>query len=97
LSSVALVTGSSGSVGSETVECLDLRDRRAMHDLVAEVRQDLVGKKLDSEYVDEPRRGDRICYTGDLACFHHDYPDRELTVGLDAVFEQFVQRPVSAT
>lgn len=47
------------------------------------------GRKLESEYVDEPRRGDHICYISDLRRFHHDYPAWELTKSLDNIVADF--------
>jgi CDP-paratose 2-epimerase len=49
----------------------------------------LYGKTLEWEYVEEPRRGDHVCYISDLARFRGDYPAWELSIGLDAIFEQF--------
>ena len=42
------------------------------------------------EYVDEPRRGDHICYISDLARFRADYPEWELTISLDEIFDELV-------
>jgi CDP-paratose 2-epimerase len=50
--------------------------------------EELLGRRLAAEYVDEPRRGDHICYITDLTRFRHDYPDWTLTVTLDDLFEQ---------
>jgi len=46
-------------------------------------------RKLDWTYVDEPRRGDHICYISNLGRFRHDYPEWELAVDLDSIFEAF--------
>jgi len=48
--------------------------------------EELVGKKLELEYVDEPRRGDHICYISNLGRFRGDYPQWELSVTLDDIF-----------
>lgn len=48
----------------------------------------LFGRTLEWTYVDEPRRGDHICYISDLSRFRGDYPDWRLTVGLDQLFDQ---------
>jgi CDP-paratose 2-epimerase len=48
--------------------------------------EELVGKKLELEYVDEPRRGDHICYISNLGRFRGDYPRWELSVTLDDIF-----------
>jgi CDP-paratose 2-epimerase len=52
--------------------------------------EDLHGRKLDREYVDELRRGDHICYITDLGRFRGDYPGWELTVTLDDIFAELV-------
>jgi CDP-paratose 2-epimerase len=51
--------------------------------------EELYGRKLGYEYVDEARRGDHICYISDLSRFRADYPGWELSVSLDEIFEQF--------
>lgn len=48
--------------------------------------EELVGKKLELEYVGEPRRGDHICYISNLSRFRGDYPRWELSVTLDDIF-----------
>ena len=50
--------------------------------------EDLCGRRLEWEYVDEARRGDHICYISDLTRFRADYPDWELTRSLDSVCEE---------
>src|SRR2546430_10900627 len=52
--------------------------------------EELFGRRLESEYVPEPRRGDHICYISDLRRFREDYPDWEIEVSLDDVFTSFV-------
>jgi CDP-paratose 2-epimerase len=60
--------------------------------------EELYGRSLDWEYVEECRRGDHICYISDLSAFRADYPAWELTVDLDTIFEQFTRpRAASAT
>jgi CDP-paratose 2-epimerase len=49
--------------------------------------EELYGRRLATEYVDDPRRGDHICYISDLRRLRADYPDWEITVGLDALLE----------
>jgi CDP-paratose 2-epimerase len=51
--------------------------------------EELFGRKLDVEYVDEPRRGDHICYISDLRRFRGDYPEWELTKSLDDIVADF--------
>ena len=50
----------------------------------------LYGRELEWEYVEEPRRGDHICYISDLRRFRADYPDWSITRSLDDIFEDFV-------
>ena len=47
--------------------------------------EELVGQKLEHEYVDEPRRGDHICYITDLRRFRGDYPGWDVRVSLDEI------------
>lgn len=47
----------------------------------------LSGKPMDYEYVDEARIGDHIVYYSNLDKMKADYPDWDITVGLDEVFE----------
>ena len=50
--------------------------------------EELIGRTLATEYVDETRRGDHICYITDLRRFRADYPEWEVTVDLDTIFAQ---------
>jgi len=52
--------------------------------------EDGFGRKLAHEYLDEPRRGDHICYISNLASFRTDYPEWDLTISLDEIFGQLV-------
>jgi CDP-paratose 2-epimerase len=51
--------------------------------------EELFGRKLDVQYVDEPRRGDHICYISDLRRFRSHYPGWELTKSLDDIVDDF--------
>jgi CDP-paratose 2-epimerase len=51
--------------------------------------ENLYRRKLDWSYVEEPRRGDHICYMTDLSRFRADYRSWELSVSLDEIFHQF--------
>ncbi len=58
--------------------------------------EELFGRRLESQYVDEARRGDHICYISDLRRFRSDYPDWELEIGLDDIFTAFAgERPAA--
>jgi CDP-paratose 2-epimerase len=50
--------------------------------------EELLGTSLQTEYVEEARRGDHICYISDLTRFRTDYPGWELSVSLDTLFEE---------
>ena len=59
---------------------------------------ELFGRSLETEYVDEPRRGDHICYISDLSGLRADYPEWEITVPLDETLRQLAEvgPPVAA-
>ena len=48
----------------------------------------LSGKKMNHEYVDQPRAGDHICYISDLTKMQTHYPGWGLTKSLDDVFRE---------
>jgi CDP-paratose 2-epimerase len=50
-----------------------------------------MGRELSTEYVDENRVGDHICYISDLTRFTTDYPSWELTVSLDEILDQLAE------
>ena len=50
--------------------------------------EELLGTQIATEYVEQARRGDHICYISDLSRFRSDYPEWEITIGIDDVFEQ---------
>ena len=51
--------------------------------------EDLYGRKLAWEYVEEPRVGDHVCYISDLARLRADFPEWDVSVTLDEVVESF--------
>jgi CDP-paratose 2-epimerase len=55
--------------------------------------EELTGRTLDVEYVDEARRGDHICYISDLSRLRSDYPEWDVTVSLDDIFDELVRPP----
>jgi CDP-paratose 2-epimerase len=55
--------------------------------------EELYGATLAWEYVDEPRRGDHVCYITDLRRLRTDYPAWEIEYGLDEIIESFAQQP----
>jgi CDP-paratose 2-epimerase len=47
--------------------------------------EELTGRELSVEYVDEARRGDHICYISDLRRLRADYPEWDVTVTLEEI------------
>jgi CDP-paratose 2-epimerase len=58
--------------------------------------EELHGRKLATEYVDQNRRGDHICYISDLGRFRSDYPQWDLSLSLDEIYEQLARIPAAA-
>ena len=58
--------------------------------------ESLIGRRLDVEYVEAPRRGDHICYISDLRRWQSDYPQWHLSRSLDAIFEELAAIPARA-
>src|SRR3954453_8078279 len=58
--------------------------------------EELHGRKLDAQYVDEARRGDHICYISDLGRFRADYPGWELSISPGEIYEQLARIPAPA-
>lgn len=53
--------------------------------------EDMFDATLAPEYIEEPRRGDHICYISDLGRFRADYPGWELSKSLDEIFDDFAR------
>lgn len=49
------------------------------------------GVPARTAYVDTPRGGDHLCYISDTRRFRADYPAWRVTVGLDAIIEDFAR------
>jgi CDP-paratose 2-epimerase len=58
--------------------------------------EELDGRRLETEYVEEPRRGDHVCYISDLRRFRGDYPAWELRYSLDDILAELVGERVEA-
>jgi CDP-paratose 2-epimerase len=54
----------------------------------------LLGKKINTRYVDENRVGDHICYISDLTKLHAHFPNWRITVSLDQILEKMAQAPM---
>ncbi|HVN85510.1 MAG TPA: NAD-dependent epimerase/dehydratase family protein [Candidatus Binatia bacterium] len=50
----------------------------------------LTGRKLQTQYVEQNRKGDHICYISDLTKFQAHYPHWRLTYSLDQILEELV-------
>jgi CDP-paratose 2-epimerase len=59
--------------------------------------EELDGRTLDVEYVEEPRRGDHVCYISDLRRFRGDYPEWELRYSLEDILADLVGERVEAS
>jgi len=53
--------------------------------------EELFDRRLDWTYVEEPRRGDHICYISDLSRFRTDHPQWELTMQLDDMLRELAR------
>jgi CDP-paratose 2-epimerase len=53
--------------------------------------EELGGPRLQTEYVDEARRGDHICYISDLRKFKAHYPGWDITFSLRDILSEIVE------
>ncbi len=58
--------------------------------------EELLGRPLATEYVEQARRGDHICYITDLRRFRSDYPEWEITISLDEIFAELASAAAPA-
>jgi CDP-paratose 2-epimerase len=61
----------------------------SMLEAIARIEQ-MTGRKLDWRYVEEPRKGDHICYISNLGKFQNHYPNWKITRGLDTILEGII-------
>ena len=54
------------------------------------IAEELSGKKLSWEYVDENRVGDHICYISDLSRFKQDYPEWKITKSVKRIIAEII-------
>ena len=59
--------------------------------------EELYGRRLEVEYVEEPRRGDHVCYISDLRRFRGDYPAWELRYTLEDILADLAGERVEAS
>jgi CDP-paratose 2-epimerase len=50
----------------------------------------MTGRKLDWRYMEEPRKGDHICYISNLAKLKSHYPNWKITRDLNTILEELV-------
>src|SRR5262249_19657554 len=48
------------------------------------------GRKTNWIYIDEPRKGDHVCYISDLSKFKAHYPSWKITRSLDEIIQELV-------
>jgi CDP-paratose 2-epimerase len=53
--------------------------------------ESITGKPMKYEYVEKNREGDHICYISDLSKLKRHYPEWDITVGLEQIFEQIAR------
>ena len=53
--------------------------------------ESISGKKMVSEYIDQKRKGDHICYISDLSKAKRDFPDWSITRDLPSIFAEIFQ------
>ncbi|MGE3819070.1 MAG: NAD-dependent epimerase/dehydratase family protein [Isosphaeraceae bacterium] len=58
---------------------------------VARLVEELGGGRLKTEYVDQARRGDHICYISDLRKFQAHYPGWEITIPLTQILTETIE------
>ena len=55
------------------------------------ITESISGKKMNYEYVEKNREGDHICYISDLSKMKEHYPEWDITISLEEIFEQIVK------
>ena len=58
--------------------------------------ENLLGKKLRTEYVEQPRAGDHIVYITDLSRFRADYPEWDVAISLDEILAELAKVQTAA-
>lgn len=53
--------------------------------------EQMTGKKFAWNYIQEPRRGDHICYISNLRKFQEHYPNWRITIGLEEILRQIIE------
>src|SRR5919202_330379 len=50
--------------------------------------EEVSGRRIEREYVEEARRGDHVCYISDLGRLRSDYPEWEVTISLEEILAE---------
>jgi len=58
--------------------------------------EERMGTKLKTEYVEQPRVGDHICYISNLSRLKADYPNWRMTRSLEDIFQELAAQPAHA-
>ncbi|HEX2112411.1 MAG TPA: NAD-dependent epimerase/dehydratase family protein [Gaiellaceae bacterium] len=58
--------------------------------------EELMGRTLRREYIDQARRGDHICYISDLGRLRADFPGWEVSISLDEILEELASERAPA-
>lgn len=53
--------------------------------------EELTGKKMKYDYVDQNREGDHICYISNLNKIRSDYPEWSVSISLSRIFQELVR------
>lgn len=56
-----------------------------------EMVEKITGKPMNYEYIDKNREGDHICYISDLSKMKAHYPNWDITIPLEGIFEEIVK------
>lgn len=56
----------------------------------AQIVEELGGGRLRTEYVDQPRRGDHICYISDLSKLKAHFPSWQISIGLREIIREII-------
>jgi CDP-paratose 2-epimerase len=56
----------------------------------------LTGRRIQTSYVDEPRRGDHICYISNLRKLRQHFPGWDITRSLDEILTEMVEFELNA-
>ena len=62
----------------------------SMLEAISKLEQ-IAGRKLDWEYVEQHRSGDHICYISDLGKLRSHFPGWDITVSIDSILEDIVR------